>query len=71
MLKVEAAVLQSECNRKLSQTEPRGKAGQGILRSALVAGLVKANAVTQKGEEASASYIWCQNRTAAIEKGYK
>jgi len=64
-------MLQSECNHKLSQTQPGSKAARGILRSALVAGLGKANAVTQKGEEASASHVRCRNRTAAIEKGYK
>lgn len=55
MLKVEAAPLWSERNHKLSQAEPSRKAGRGILRSALVAGLVEANAVIQKGEKASAS----------------
>lgn len=71
MLRVEAAVLRSERSPKLSQTEPSSKAGRGILLSALVAGLVKANAVAQKGGIASASDAWCQNRAAAIEKGYK
>lgn len=45
MLKVEAAMLQSERNPKPPQTEPSSKADRGILLSALVAGLVKANAI--------------------------
>lgn len=55
-LKLEAARLQSERNGKLSQTGPRSERG-GILRSALVVGLVDANAVTEKGRETSASHV--------------
>lgn len=71
LLKAVAALLQPERNRKVSQPGPSSTAGRGILRSALVAGFVDANAVTQKGEDARASYVRGQNRTAAVEMGYK